>query len=323
TIGVLFKRPEIVEKMTIMRSRNPLADNFGLKTRANISVPKIIRMPAVTITSRKMIMICGFERPLRRSSAVITFPISRATVQTKKVSAGLSNSLYREYTRNTITARTKRLVRVKSTNPVELRHKSNTICRTHQKTFKSDFHWLFWALIAVFFCVFPDVLQHGQERLHVVQVNHVRTVAQSLFGLGMGFNKESVNTGSGSRTCQKRREFALATRRTALASGLLYRMRYIKNDRRELTHDRQRTHVDYKCMVTKTGPAFGEKHIVIAFFTHFINSIFHVFRSHKLPFLNLNRFSGTGSRLQQIRLAAQERRNLKYVNHFCYFCALI
>jgi len=91
-----------------------LLNNF-----ANMAVPNINRMPAVTNTNRKMITICWLERPFNNSCGVITPGRSKATVQMKKVNAGLNNSLYRAYTKNMTTPSVYNCTMLKSTNPVE------------------------------------------------------------------------------------------------------------------------------------------------------------------------------------------------------------
>src|SRR5688500_3585034 len=96
TIGVLFKNAERVETVTISRSKNALGFNRVLKSLPKISGPKIKRIPAVTRTSKKIRIICWFESPFKRSSGVMIPTKSKATVQIKKVKAGLKISLYKQ-----------------------------------------------------------------------------------------------------------------------------------------------------------------------------------------------------------------------------------
>ena len=58
TIGVLFNTEDNEDTVNIIRNKNARGDKLGLNNRANASDPNIVRMPAVTSTNKKMMMIC-------------------------------------------------------------------------------------------------------------------------------------------------------------------------------------------------------------------------------------------------------------------------
>ena len=124
TIGVLFKTDDIEETVSIIRKRKAFGDKLGLNTREKADAPKIVRIPAVTSISRKMMMICGFDNPCRISAGLITLPNNRATVAMKNVRAGLNHSRYNDNTKKTTINKTYACeIYVKSTKTVDIKYK--------------------------------------------------------------------------------------------------------------------------------------------------------------------------------------------------------
>src|SRR5690349_22462568 len=119
TIGVLFNTDESDETVSISRNKNFFGVRFGLKSRLNTSVPDAVRMPAVTSTSRKMMMICGFDNPCNNSCGVIMRPSNKPTAAMKNVRAGLNHSRYSDNTRKITITKTYACEKPKSTKPVD------------------------------------------------------------------------------------------------------------------------------------------------------------------------------------------------------------
>ena len=70
-----------------------------MKSLSNKLVPNTPLIPAVTRTSKKMMMIWSLDNPLRMSAGVITLPSNNAVVAMKNVRDGLIISLYKEMIR--------------------------------------------------------------------------------------------------------------------------------------------------------------------------------------------------------------------------------
>src|ERR1700722_1482128 len=94
----------------------------------------------------------------------------------------------------------------------------------------------------------------------------------------------------------------------------------IKNHRRKFAHDGKRAHVYGEIVVTETGAALGEKNLSIPRFAAFLYHMAHIPGGDELSFLNIHGPAAESSSNYQIRLAAQKRRDLQYINHSRNFC---
>src|SRR5690606_38291883 len=138
----------------------------------------------------------------------------------------------------------------------------------------------------------------------------------------MRFDEETINPGSGVSPRQKRSELPLTYRRSTFTPRLLDGVGNVKYNRGKLPHDGQRSHIDHQGVISEARPAFRQQNVVITLFAYLGDCVLHVFRRHKLTFLDFHRLSRPGRSLQQIGLAAQKRRDLKYVNHFSHLSTL-
>src|SRR5262249_35471841 len=90
----------------------------------------------------------------------------------------------------------------------------------------------------------------------------------------------------------------------------------VKDHGRELAHNCQRAHVDHKIVVTERTAAFGEEDVVVARLADFLDGVAHVPGRDKLALLDVDGASPLSGFNQQVRLPAQESRNLNYVDDF-------
>ena len=54
------------------------------------------------------------------------------------------------------------------------------------------------------------------------------------------------------------------------------------------------SHIAYQAVITKAAAAFDQDDFVVVLAFDFINDVFHVLRSHKLRFFDLDGFLGLG-----------------------------
>ena len=57
----------------------------------------------------------------------------------------------------------------------------------------------------------------------------------------------------------------------------------------KILHDRNCAHIAHQVVVTKSSPSFYEEDIMVPYTLYFIDDIFHVPRSEKLPFFHFYR----------------------------------
>src|ERR1043166_9158107 len=105
---------------------------------------------------------------------------------------------------------------------------------------------------------FADLDHAGQQFGHLLQRNHVRAVAQGLFGVGMGFDEQAIGRRCHRASRQDRSELALAAGLIAARPRQLDRMRGVEDNRvPELTQDGNRAHVRDEVVVAKRRAALG------------------------------------------------------------------
>src|SRR5579859_1077383 len=95
-------------------------------------------------------------------------------------------------------------------------------------------------------------------------------------------------------------------------------MRGIKHHRRKAPHNGQRAHVYNQVVVPEGTTALGEKHVAIPRLADLLDGMTHVPRRDELALLDVDGLGVPGCRNQQIRLAAEESRNLDDISNFCH-----
>ena len=93
-------------------------------------------------------------------------------------------------------------------------------------------------------------------------------------------------------------------------------MRDIEYDRAcELLHDRDRSKIHDKVVVTEGTATLGQDHFVVSRFPDLPNRMLHVCGSDELSLLDVDDLSRSSGSHQEVGLAAQERRDLKHVEN--------
>ena len=117
------------------------------------------------------------------------------------------------------------------------------------------------------------------------------------------------------RPRQHRSEHAIATRRVPRPAGPLHRVGGVENDAvARLANPIQRAHVDHEIVVAKGRPALGEKEPVMAKRRQLLRDVPHVPRREELPLFHIHHAPRLRRRLDQIRLPAEERRDLQNID---------
>ena len=137
----------------------------------------------------------------------------------------------------------------------------------------------------------------------------------------MHFQEDTIHASSDRRTRQHRDELGLtaADGRTPLVDlrrGQLDGMRRVENYGRELTHDRERAHVDDQIVVSEAGAALREKDLRVAGFAALLYRMPHVPRRNKLSFLDIDGAAAERGRDHEVGLAAEKGGNLQHVGDF-------
>src|SRR4029450_11936413 len=81
-----------------------------------------------------------------------------------------------------------------------------------------------------------------------------------------------------------------------------------------VTHPVERAHVGDEVVIPKGGAALGEAELCVAEGDQFLGDVSHIPRCEELAFFYVNRTTRLGSGTQQIRLPAEERRDLQHVD---------
>ena len=85
---------------------------------------------------------------------------------------------------------------------------------------------------------------------------------------------------------------------------------------------RKSAHVGHQRIVAETGTPFRQTDVRIAAVNRFHDQVFHVPRCQKLPFFNIDDFTGLSGSDYQIPLPAQKGGNLQHIDMFGGNCAL-
>jgi hypothetical protein len=132
------------------------------------------------------------------------------------------------------------------------------------------------------------------------------------------FHEEAVDTRRRACPCEVRDETCIAARAIALPSGRLHTVGDIEHDRvSELTQDGERTEIHNQIVVTEAGAPLSEHYPVGTGLQGLREHLSHLGRREELSLLEVDDPAAARSRPDQVRLAAQECRYLKYIQHRC------
>src|SRR5690554_2389707 len=138
-----------------------------------------------------------------------------------------------------------------------------------------------------------------EQRLHTAQRPGVGPVRKRFIGIWMSLHEQTGNPRSDRCARQYRNVFTLPARYRALPTRQLHRMGRIENHRAgRIAHDRERTHVRHKIVVTERDTALADHDAVCptARLFRFGDNVFHVRRRKKLSFLDIDRLARRGDR---------------------------
>ena len=132
----------------------------------------------------------------------------------------------------------------------------------------------------------------------------------------MRLDEEAVGPGGEGREGKGGHELALAGALPAARARQLHGVRRVE-DRGEAIpgHDRERAHVDHEVLVAEGRAALGLPHLARAAVAELGGHVRHLRRREELPLLHVHHPAGGGRRQQEIRLPAEEGRDLQHVAH--------
>src|SRR5262245_33178412 len=170
-----------------------------------------------------------------------------------------------------------------------------------------------------------DFLQGREQRLHQLQRPGVRAVRLGLGRVGVRLHEQPGDAGRDCRPRQHRDELPLTAARGALPARQLDRMRRVEHDRATgLPHDRQGAHVRDQIVVAERDAALADEDVVrgrrvagmggARRFLRLLDDVLHVAWREELPFLDVNRASSARDGVDEIGLAAEERRRLQHID---------
>src|SRR5512132_3665370 len=81
-----------------------------------------------------------------------------------------------------------------------------------------------------------------------------------------------------------------------------------------VTHPVERAHVGDEVVISKGSAALGETKLCVAEGDQFLGDVSYIPRREELTFFYVNRTTGLRGGTQQIRLPAEERRDLQHVD---------
>jgi hypothetical protein len=141
----------------------------------------------------------------------------------------------------------------------------------------------------------------------------VGAVAQGFIGVGMHFEKQSVDSraycGAGQRNCKT----AIASGLSGPAPGVLYAVRRVENDRdahRSKRYDSRE--INNEPVIAKECPPFGDPSAL----SRFIHSVAHIVGRQKLPFFNIDYFPRFSGGDEKVGLPTQKSGNLQDIGNF-------
>ena len=156
-----------------------------------------------------------------------------------------------------------------------------------------------------------------QKRPEVFQCERVGAVRESLRGIVVHFEKQTVNAGGSSRARERLDELGLAAARVSFSAGQLHRMRHIEDHGiAQFAHNRKRSHVHHKILVAEGYASFRKNDFLIAGACYLFRGIGDIPRRKKLPFFDVGGAAGLADGDEKIRLAREKRRNLQHVANF-------
>jgi hypothetical protein len=133
-------------------------------------------------------------------------------------------------------------------------------------------------------------------------------------GIDVRFHENAVNSSGHCRARDCGSIFTVAARSSTQTARALDGVCGIHhNGASELAHDKKRAHIGNEIAITEAGPAFTKRYAVVAGRFNLTDNCSHIFRSHKLPLLDIDYSSCFACGYDKISLAGKKRRYLKNI----------
>src|ERR1700677_4229761 len=162
-----------------------------------------------------------------------------------------------------------------------------------------------------------EIQDFFEQRAKLRDRERVRAVRESLSGIVVDFEKESVHARGGSGARERLDDFRLAATGFSFAAGQLDGMSHVEDDGiAEFAHDGKGAHIDYEILVTEGAAAFGEDDFFVAGADNFFRGVADFPWGEELTLLHIHNAAGAAGGNEQIRLAAEEGWDLKDVANF-------
>src|SRR6202167_5199729 len=162
-----------------------------------------------------------------------------------------------------------------------------------------------------------EIQDFFEQRAKLRERERVRAVRESLSGIVVDFEKDSIDPRGGSGARERLDEFRLAAAGFSFAAGQLDGMSHVEDDGiAEFAHDGKRAHVDYEILVAEGAAAFGKNDFFVSGAGDFFRGVANFPGGEELAFFHVYNATGAACGDEQIRLAAEEGGDLKDVANF-------
>lgn len=139
----------------------------------------------------------------------------------------------------------------------------------------------------------------------------------------MRFEEKPGCAGGDGGAGERGNKFALSAGTSQESSGKLNAVRCIHNRRTiQAVHNRERAHIDDKILVSESRSPVGEPNFPRSRDGKFIVNVAHFLRRKELPFFDIYTAPRACGGDEQVRLAAEESRDLENIANLLHFFAL-
>ena len=140
----------------------------------------------------------------------------------------------------------------------------------------------------------------------------------------MHLEEPSVGSKGLCSQCHCRHKLSVAARLTSGTARSLHTMRAIHHHRRcNLQHVRYIPEIHNQVVISKHVSSLREPHVLSSRLASLLHGVTHVVAAEELCLFDVHRLSRLGGSHEQVRLSAQERRNLYHIHHLAHRSCLI
>ena len=140
----------------------------------------------------------------------------------------------------------------------------------------------------------------------------------------MDFHEQHVDAQCRGGARQMRHKLPLASGPASLPARHLHAVGGVENQGvAQLAHLRQAAEIDHQCIVAEAGAALGQQYVSRTAGFQLAHHVPHVPWREELALLHVDGPARAGGGQQQVRLTAEEGRDLQHVHDLCHGCRLI